>query len=103
VPTYSIFKLFDGLFDANNATKAPFTLSNGWRARLTQDLDHSRKWIDKQDFDGSFRTPKSKYTTRAVDWIALVCYAVPSLIVPTIQDDEAVAALMAIVRFVQRT
>ncbi|SAM06222.1 hypothetical protein [Absidia glauca] len=71
-------------------------------AQFEKDLESSRLTIPKHEFHGSFRVPGSRYSVRAVDWIDLVRYVLPALVVPSLSSD-AVTAVMAVVRFVQLT
>jgi hypothetical protein len=98
-----LFGLFAGNFDVAGAQKGPFSLNQSWKTTLGKDLDQARANINQEDFNGSFRFPWSKYTTRAVDWIDLVRFVVPALIIPSLTDYEAQNALLSLVRFVQRT
>jgi hypothetical protein len=52
-------------------------------------------------FDGSFRVPFGKNTTRAVDWIDIVRFAVPALMVPKMRDPGSKMAVMCLVTFIQ--
>ncbi|SAM02737.1 hypothetical protein [Absidia glauca] len=68
--------------------------------KLFVDMEHSLRSIPTT-FDGSFRTPNSKHTTRAVDYLAIVTYAIPALFVNEMVNGEAKHALKSIVKFLQ--
>lgn len=95
--------LLTGKFNGVKVVVGDLSQSKPWWNTFKSDLHESRKLINKTDFDGSFRYPWSKFTTRAVDWITLVCYVVPTLVVPSIAEENTVTAVMALVRFVQMT
>lgn len=52
-------------------------------------------------FDGSFRPPISTYTTRAVDWLDIIRYIIPSLFIPAYETTIAKDALLALVTIIQ--
>ncbi|SAM00067.1 hypothetical protein [Absidia glauca] len=52
-------------------------------------------------FDGSFRHPFGKHSTRAVDWIDIARFAIPALFVGKFQDHGARVAMLSIVAFIQ--
>ncbi|SAM02425.1 hypothetical protein [Absidia glauca] len=107
---HHLYKLFKGEYDGENAFKHTRTNTNLWSlskpkpwwAQFEKDLESSRLTIPKHEFHGSFRVPGSRYSVRAVDWIDLVRYVLPALVVPSLSSD-AVTAVMAVVRFVQLT
>ncbi|ORZ07085.1 hypothetical protein BCR42DRAFT_311861, partial [Absidia repens] len=52
-------------------------------------------------FKGSFRQPYSTFTTRAVDYIDIVRYIIPSLFVPAYSNRSAMDALLSLVMIIQ--
>jgi hypothetical protein len=52
-------------------------------------------------FDGSFHTPSSKHTTRAVDWIDIVRFVIPVLVVPKLSNHQAQLSVLNLVKFMQ--
>jgi hypothetical protein len=68
--------------------------------QLLIEMENARYTIPS-DFEGSFRRPFGKYTTRAVDWLDITRYMIPSLFVPIYSAIIAKDALMAIVTVIQ--
>lgn len=63
-------------------------------------MEQSRSTIPSV-FTGSFRRPHGKYTTRAVDWLDISRFVIPSLFVPACPNRDAQDALLAIVSVIQ--
>ncbi|SAM04433.1 hypothetical protein [Absidia glauca] len=80
--------------------KGDLFLTNVKVQGLFADMENSRCGIPAS-FDGSFRTPHSKYTTRSVDYLALISYVVPALFVAELRTAEAKHALLSVVKFLQ--
>ncbi|SAM00094.1 hypothetical protein [Absidia glauca] len=95
-----LYLLFSGNYDGENKFK--LSKSSKWWKQFEVDLEASRPTIPMSEFPGSFRVPWSKYSTRAVDWIDLVRYVFPALVVPSLPP-VAASGIMAIIRFVQLT
>ncbi|SAM01866.1 hypothetical protein [Absidia glauca] len=95
-----LYLLFRDNYDGENEFKLSKSLT--WWKQFEVDLEASRPTIPMSEFHGSFRVPWSKYSTRAVDWIDLVRYVFPALVVPSLPP-VAASGVMAIIRFVQLT
>jgi hypothetical protein len=52
-------------------------------------------------FHGSFKQPFGTHTTRAVDWLDIIRYVIPTLFVPSYKDSCTKDALLAITTVVQ--
>ncbi|SAL94841.1 hypothetical protein, partial, partial [Absidia glauca] len=95
-----LYLLFRGNHDGENEFK--LSKSSKWWKQFEADLEASRPTIPMSEFHGSFRVPWSKYSTRDVDWIDLVRYVFPALVVPSLPP-AAASGIMVITRFVQLT
>ncbi|CAO3599391.1 unnamed protein product [Absidia cylindrospora] len=96
-----VYKLLEGVYKGEFGGGC-FMKSNTWWQRYQDALSQCRSSLPMSEFNGSFRYPRSKYSTRAVDWIDLVCYTIPALGLPSLPNDDAVA-FRCLLRFIQYT
>ncbi|CAO3601492.1 unnamed protein product [Absidia cylindrospora] len=69
-------------------------------ARLFIDMENSLPTIPTT-FDGSFRSPFGRHTSRAVDYIDLVLYVIPAIFVRHFKNLQTRVSVLSIVHFMQ--
>jgi hypothetical protein len=96
-----LISLMDGGKRQNkDYTNGDLYLGEAKTKALFIEMEESRSTIPSV-FTGSFRQPHGKYTTRAVDWLDIARFIIPSLFVPAYSNATTRNALLAIVSVIQ--
>jgi hypothetical protein len=88
------------LIKGNATKKGDLISANAKVQELFADMENSRCGIPAS-FDGFFRTPHSKYTTSAVDYLTIMTYVLPALFVAEPRTAEAKHAMLSVVKCLQ--
>jgi hypothetical protein len=94
-----LYKLLIGFYDVANCDE-PISLSERTWNDIENDLDKSKQGILDTDFECAFRLPSTQQTHRAVDWLGLVIYIFPSLVVQRLSTETGME-IMNMVKFTQ--
>ncbi|SAM09806.1 hypothetical protein [Absidia glauca] len=94
-----LYRLFIGRYDVKGATMKYSLGSGAWNV-VANDL--SSNSIDYKAFENVFRLPAKQRSHRAVDWIGLLSFIFPALIISRMHMD-CIDPTIAIITFIQYT
>lgn len=96
-----LHKLLSGDYDVDNSTEK-LSLSAATWGQISMDLTNSSNTIIHQDFDCALRLPSARRSHRSVDWLGLIMYVYPCLVIPRLPEESA-SVVMGMVKFIQQT
>jgi hypothetical protein len=98
---YQLVSLMEGgKRDKKDYTNSDLYLGPQETARLFGLMEDSLPNIPTS-FDGAFKKPFGKHSTRAVDWIDMTRYVIPALFVPRLVDPLAQTAVLSLISCIQ--